>query len=79
MTPAAKSLYRSICLDDYSTFCCGACIVNYINGDDQHLPYQRLNPKSLTRGKSRLWHRVKVDSGIGLAMENVLESTLEWT
>ncbi len=31
--------------------------------------------------KSTLWHRVKdkVDSGIGLAMVNVLESNLEWT
>jgi hypothetical protein len=31
--------------------------------------------------QSRLWHRVKVDSGIGLpnVMVNVLESTLEWT
>ncbi len=30
-------------------------------------------------GKSRFWHRVKVDSCIGLPMVNVLESTLEWT
>jgi hypothetical protein len=37
---------------------------------------QRPNPKSLTGGSSRLWHRVKVDSGIGLPMVNVLESTL---
>jgi hypothetical protein len=34
---------------------------------------------SLTGGSSRLRHRVKVDSGIGLLMVNVLESTLEWT
>ncbi len=41
----------------------------------------RSNPKSLAGGKSRLWHRVKVDSGIGLpkAMVNVFESTLENT
>jgi hypothetical protein len=26
----------------------------------------RLNPNSLTGGKNRLWHRVKVDSGVGL-------------
>jgi hypothetical protein len=35
-----------------------------------------LNPKSLTGGESRLWHRDKVDSGIGLLMLNVLESTM---
>ncbi len=29
--------------------------------------------------KSQLWRRVKVDSGIGLPIVNVLESTLEWT
>ncbi len=29
--------------------------------------------------KVELWHRVKVASGIGLPMVNVLESTLEWT
>jgi hypothetical protein len=33
----------------------------------------------LTGGKSQLWRRVKVDSGIGLPMVNVLESTLELT
>ncbi len=33
---------------------------------------QRPNPKSLTGGD-------KVDSGKGLPMENVLDSTLEWT
>jgi hypothetical protein len=27
---------------------------------------QRPNPKSLTGGQSRLWHRVKVDSGKGM-------------
>ncbi len=27
----------------------------------------------------QLWHRIKVDSGIGLTMVNVLKSTLEWT
>jgi hypothetical protein len=44
----------------------------------------RPNPKSLTEGKNRLWH--KVDSGIGLRstlmelpMVNVLESTLAST
>ncbi len=37
------------------------------------------NPKSLTGGWSRLRHRVKVDSGIGFLMVNVLGSTLEWT
>jgi hypothetical protein len=40
---------------------------------------QRPNPKSLAGGESRLWHRIKVDSGIGFSMVNVLESTLEWT
>jgi hypothetical protein len=30
-------------------------------------------------GYSRLWHRAKVDSGVGLPMVNVLESTLELT
>jgi hypothetical protein len=39
----------------------------------------RPNPKSLTGGYSRLWHRVKVDSDIGLPMVLLLESTLEWT
>jgi hypothetical protein len=39
----------------------------------------RPNSKSLPGGESRLWHRVKVDSGIGLSTVNVLESTLEWT
>jgi hypothetical protein len=34
----------------------------------------RPNPKSLTGGLSRLWHGVKVDSGVVA----VLESTLEW-
>ncbi len=37
------------------------------------------NPKSLTRGQSQLWHRVKVDSGMGLPMVNMLKTTLEWT
>jgi hypothetical protein len=36
----------------------------YINGI--FFAVQRPNPKSLTGGESRLWHRVKVDSGIGL-------------
>ncbi len=36
---------------------------------------QRLKPKSLTGGQSRLWHSVKVNAGIGLHMVNVLEST----
>jgi hypothetical protein len=40
---------------------------------------QKPNPKSLVGELSRLWHRVKVDSGIGLPVVNVLESTLEWT
>jgi hypothetical protein len=40
-------------------------------------PPKRPNPKFLTGGKSRLWHKVKVDSGIGLPMVNVLESTME--
>jgi hypothetical protein len=34
---------------------------------------------TLAYGLGRLWHRVKVDSGIGLPMVNVLELTLEWT
>ncbi len=34
---------------------------------------------TLAQNQDRFWHRVRVDSGIGLAMVNVLESTLEWT
>jgi hypothetical protein len=37
----------------------------------------RPNPKSLTEGKNTLWY--KVDSGIGLPLVNVLESTLAST
>jgi hypothetical protein len=38
--------------------------------------------RSETRGQiqsPRLWHRVKVDSGIGLPMVSMSESTLDWT
>ncbi len=52
-------------------------------GVDNNSPYlrsKRPNPKKgLTGGKSCLWHKVKVDSGIGFPIVNVLESTLEWT
>jgi hypothetical protein len=59
----------------YSLYVCTLCFILYNSAESR----QRPNPKSLTVGKSRLWHRVKVDSGIGLPMVNVSESTLEWT
>jgi hypothetical protein len=39
------------------------------------IPFQRPNSKFLAGERSRLWHRVNVDSGIGLPMVKVSEST----
>ncbi len=53
----------------------GICLCNVVS---QHAVQGQIQ-RPLTGGLSRLWHRVKIDSGIGLPMVNVLESTLERT
>jgi hypothetical protein len=62
-------------LRDFSLFCLGIPEIVWTFLFKQN-SFQRTNPMSLTGGKSRLWHKVKADSGLGLPnvpMANVLK------